>query len=152
MNFLFSSFFYSVFIFKKFSVYFINLMLFYFSLPTLPNIIFQVYVFILLIIQILSYKVFNKINFKARVYQIVVKSFEIQSLTFQSTDIWNAISTIYQVTCLQKSRHLSPQTTLPQSFIGQYTLTVEAFVNFAICPVVHATKFSLSQLSMKHNY
>ena len=56
---------------------------------------------------------------------------------------------MYQVANLQKSRHLSPQTTLPQLFIGQYTLTVEAFVNFAICPIVHGTKFSLSQLSMK---
>ena len=75
-----------------------------------------------------------------------MKSFEIYSLTFQSTTIWNVISTIYQVINLQKSRHLSPPTTLPQSFIGQYTLTVEAFVNFAIRPVVHATKFSLIPL------
>ena len=48
---------------------------------------------------------------------------------------------MYQVVNLQKSRHLSPEMTLPQLFIGQYTLSVEAFVNFAICPIVHAMKF-----------
>ena len=62
----------------------------------------------------------------------------------KSFEIWNTISTIHQVFNLQKSRHLSAQSTLPQSFIGQYTFTVEAFINFAICPIVHATKFSLS--------
>ena len=56
---------------------------------------------------------------------------------------------MYQVVNLQKSRHLSPEMTLPQLFIGQYTLSVEAFVNFAICPIVHAMKFFLSRFSMK---
>ena len=46
-------------------------------------------------------------------------------MTFQSTTIWNAVSTIYQVINLQKSRHISPQATLPQSFIGQYTLIID---------------------------
>ena len=56
---------------------------------------------------------------------------------------------MYQVVNLQKSRHLSPEMTLPQLFIGQYALSVEAFMNFAICPIVHAMKFSLSKFSMK---
>ena len=68
--------------------------------------------------------------------------FSLFSLVF--TVIWSAISTIYQVINLQKSRDCSPQTTLPQSFIGQYTLTVEAFVKFAICAIVHPTKSPLS--------
>ena len=53
---------------------------------------------------------------------------------------------MYQVVNLQKSRHLSPEMTLPQLFIGQYALSVEAFMNFAICPIVHAMKFSMKQL------